>query len=271
MSFSADAVPLLDLHLGNLLLKMPTSLNDLSVEELYAKFGAPEPQPVIRLDGKPTSLEPGVPSHVIPSMWLGIAGDEIPIDEARLLLSDFGVAFRPSEEPRFESSTPLIIRPPEAHFEPSTPLSFSSDIWSLGCTIFELLAHRSLVDGIIAPPDEITAQQVHLQGILPPEWWDKWEQRAKWFDEVGRPLSNECDVWSWDKRFEQWIQEPRHCSFMGVIDAEERASLLQLLRWMLAWKPGERPTAEEVLGSNWMTKWALPTYENGRKTGTDGR
>ncbi|KAK7423315.1 hypothetical protein QQX98_001106 [Neonectria punicea] len=158
-----------DLHLGNLILRLPSSLNNLSVEQLYAKFGAPEPEPVVRLDGKVTSLASGVPSHAIPPVWLGVASDEIILDEAKLLLSDFGVAFRPLDKDRFESYTPLVIRPPEAHFEPTIPLSYASDIWSLGCTIFELLAHRSLIDGILTPQDEITAQQVHLQGSLPSE------------------------------------------------------------------------------------------------------
>ncbi|KND93135.1 Serine/threonine-protein kinase SRPK [Tolypocladium ophioglossoides CBS 100239] len=235
------------------------------VEQLYAKFGAPEPEPVLRLDGKPTSLASGVPSHVIPPVWLGVASDEIALNEAKLLLSDFGVAFRPSDRSRFESYTPLVIRPPEALFEPTTPLSFASDIWSLGCTIFELLAHRSLIDGILAPQDEITAQQVHLQGSLPSEWWDKWEQRFKWFDDAGRPLSKERDIWRWDRRFDQWIQELRQSCGMGVINEEERAALLELLHWMLAWRPRERPNAEEVLDTAWMKRWALPAYEESRK------
>ena len=187
------------------------------------------------------------------------------MNEAKLLLGDFGVAFRPSEKSRFESYAPLVIRPPEALFEPTMPLSSASDIWSLGCTIFELLAHRSLIDGILAPQDEITAQQVHLQGRLPAEWWDKWEQRSKWFDAAGTPLSKKGDIWTWDRRFEQWIQEPRQSCGMSVIHDEERVALLELLRWMLAWKPRDRPNAEEVLGAAWMTQWALPAYERSRK------
>ncbi|KAF7552157.1 hypothetical protein G7Z17_g4490 [Cylindrodendrum hubeiense] len=254
-----------DLHLGNLLLQLPSSLNNLSVEQLYARFGAPEPEPVIRLDGKPISSASGVPLQAIPPVWLGVASDKITLDEAKLLLSDFGVAFRPSNKSRFESNTPLVIRPPEALFEPTTPLSFASDIWSLGCTIFELLAHRSLIDGILTPQDEITAQQVHLQGSLPSEWWDKWEKRFKWFDEAGRSLSNERDIWSWERRFEQWIQEPRESCGMDIVNEEERVALLEMLHWMLAWRPRERPNAEDVLGTAWMKRWALPAYHESRR------
>lgn len=233
--------------------------------QLYTKFGAPELEPVVRRDKKPTSTAAGVPLYAVPPVWLGIASDEITLKEARLLLSDFGVAFRPSDKSRFESYTPLVVRPPEAFFEPTTPLSFASDIWSLCCIIFELLAHRSLIDGIFTPQDEITAQQVHLQGPLPSEWWDNWEELFKWFDRAGNPLGNECDIWTWDRRFEQWVQEPRKSCGMDVINEEEKVALFELLHWMLAWRPGERPNAEEVLDMAWMKRWALPAYEKSRK------
>ena len=235
------------------------------MDQLYAKFGAPEPEPVVHLDKSSTSSAAGVPSYAVPAVWLGTASDEITLKEAKLPLGDFGVAFRPPDKSRFESYTPLVIRPPESFFKPKRSLCFASDIWSLGCTIFELLAHRSLIDGILAPQDEITAQQVHLQGPLPPEWWDNWEQRSKWFDEAWKPLSNEQDIWTWDRRFEQWIQEPRQSCGMGVIDEEEKAALFELLHRMLAWRPKEWPNAPDVLNMAWMQKWALPAYEESRK------
>ncbi|KAI1427203.1 kinase-like domain-containing protein [Xylaria sp. FL1777] len=253
-----------DLHLGNLLLQLPSSLNDLSVKQLYAKFGAPRREPICRTDGKPIPVS-GVPSYAVSPAQLGIASDKVALSDAKLLLSDFGVAFRPSDKSCFESHTPLRMRAPEAFFEPTTPLSFPSDIWSLGCAIFELLGHRSLIDSSLAPPDEITAQQVYLQGLMPSEWLNRWEERSKWFDDAGRPLVNECDVWSWNRRFDEWLQELRQHWGLETIGEEEKAALLDLLRWMLSWKPEERPSAEEVLDTVWMKKWAMPAYEQGRK------
>ncbi|KAK0751238.1 kinase-like domain-containing protein [Schizothecium vesticola] len=255
-----------DLHLGNCMLQLPYSLNNLSVKQLYAKFGAPDSEPVVRSDGKPTSSAPGVPPYVVKPLWLGIPSDELTPGDAKLLLADFGVAFRPSDKSRFQSYTPLVLRPPEAFFEPTALLSFASDIWSLGCSIFELLGHRSLIDGIITPQDEITAQQVHLQGRLPSEWWDRWELRAKWFDETGKPLSNERDIWSWDRRFDEWVNGLRPSCGTDLVKDDEKAALLELLRWMLAWRPGERPSADDVLETAWMKQWALPAYAEGRKS-----
>jgi serine/threonine protein kinase len=155
-------------------------------------------------------------------------------------LADFGVAFRPSDKSRFQSYTPLVLRPPEAFFEPTAPLSFASDIWSLGCSIFELLGHRSLVDGIITPQDEITAQQVHLQGRLPSEWWDKWELRTKWFDETGKPLSNERDVWSWDRRFDEWVNGLRPSCGTDMVKDGCVVGVVTLDARLETWRTAER-------------------------------
>ncbi|KAF5646021.1 kinase domain protein [Fusarium sp. NRRL 52700] len=240
------------------------SLNNLTIDQLYTKFGAPILEPISRLDGSVEPLPAGVPSHAVLPVWLGIPSENVSLCDAKLLLSDFGVAFRPEDKTKCESNAPLVVRPPESFFEPTKPLTFESDIWSLSCLIFELFAHRSLIDGIIAPQDDITAQQVHLQGIPPLEWWDKWDKRSKWFDSKGKALSNEHDIWSWDRRFRQWIQEPRKLEGMETISSEEAAALLDLLKRMLAWKPEDRPQAQQILESEWVKEWALPAYNKAK-------
>lgn len=252
--------------MGNLLLRLPASLNNLTIDQLYEKFGAPILEPIVPLDGSIEPLPAGVPSHAVLPVWLGLPSDGISLCDAKLLLSDFGVAFRPADKTKCESNAPLVVRPPESYFEPTKPLTFESDIWSLSCLIFELFAHRSLIDGIIAPQDDITAQQVHLQGIPPPEWWEKWDKRSKWFDSKGQALGNERDIWSWDRRFTQWIQEPRKSEDMETLNSEEAATLLDLLRRMLAWKPENRPQAQQILESGWVKDWALPAYNKTKKS-----
>ncbi|KAG6261202.1 hypothetical protein E4U48_007903 [Claviceps purpurea] len=256
-----------DLHLGNLFLQLPSSLDDLPVDQLYERYGQPVKRPIIRLDSNAVSGDPSVPSYAVPAVWLGVRGDKITLGEARLMLGDFGVAFRPGDKSRFESYTPLVLRPPEALFEPETPLTFASDIWSLGCVIFELLGHRTLLDGyFLASQDYITAQQVDLQGPMPPAWWKKWEERPKWYSEEGKPLSPACDVWSWERTFKEWVQDSRQEWKMGTLADDELLVLLKLLRSMLAWKPSERPDISNVLKSEWVRKWALPAYHQGLET-----
>ncbi|KAK9421306.1 putative Protein kinase domain-containing protein [Seiridium unicorne] len=87
----------------------------------------------------------------------------------------------------------------------------------------------------------------------------------KWPNEAGRPLTHDRDIWMWDRRSEQWIQDPKQLYGMAVIDGEEKTALLELLQWILAWRPGERQDAEQVLDAAWMKTWALPAYEKSLK------
>ncbi|KAB8225336.1 hypothetical protein BDV33DRAFT_198715 [Aspergillus novoparasiticus] len=79
-----------DIHLGNALIRLPTSFDRLSVEQLYQKFGEPYPEAVMRLDGKP--LPASIPARGTVPVWLGKKANEFTLAETHLLLSDFGEA-----------------------------------------------------------------------------------------------------------------------------------------------------------------------------------
>ncbi|KAF6793394.1 protein kinase domain-containing protein [Colletotrichum sojae] len=229
--------------MGNILLQLP-SLDHLSAGQLYQEFDPPEPEPVVRVDGQP--LSPGVPPRVYPPIWL-----------AKLVLADFGTAFCPAQESRFESYTPLQIRPPEARFEPTTPLSHASVIWSLGCMIWGILGVRPFLDNWLFGPDDATADQVDALGPLPDEWWEAWEGKTKQFSENGKPREGR-EVWTFDQRFHDAIQEPRRRRGLEAMSDPERDALFEMIRGMLVFKPGGRLRAEEVLRSDWMRTYAIP-------------
>ncbi|KAH8425433.1 uncharacterized protein LDX57_003186 [Aspergillus melleus] len=251
-----------DLHLGNILLEMPPGFDQLSVENLYKEYGEPELDPVIHLDGKP--LPPNIPSHGVVPVWLGKASEDITLAEAKLLITDFGEAFSPSKESQYEYRTPLILRPPEARFEPESPLSFPSDIWTLACSIWTLIAQRPLFEGFMATQDDMTCEHVDTLGILPREWWGRWDARHDRFTEDGTPI-NRNPYRSWDDRFEDSVQQPRRECGMVTFDEEERDAVSKMLRAMLAFRPEDRITARQVLDEEWMVKWALPLYYDSRR------
>lgn len=248
----------LDLHLGNILLQLPSTLDQLSEKQLYDQFDSPDPEPVRRADGKP--LASGVPPHVYSPVWFGNASEKIGLSESKILLADFGTAFYPAKESRLQSYTPLEIRPPEARFEPTTPLSFASDIWSLACTIWAILGQRSFLDSFLLSQDDATRDQVDALGRLPPEWWQKWEARSKSFTEDGSPKEGRSP-WTWGQRFDDSIQQPRREKDMGALDEKEGHALCEMIRWMLAFRPGDRPSADQVLETAWMRNWAIPEFD----------
>lgn len=249
-----------DLHRGNILLQLPRNFDELSTEKLYELYGEPELEPVTRLDGQ--RIPPGVPRHGILPVWLGEASENVKLSEARILLSDFGETFSPAHEKRLQSHTPLLIRPPEARFEPKEPLTFSSDIWTLACTIWDIFGQKSLFEGFLTNEDDMTCQQIDILGPLPTEWRVTWEARQDKSTENGESSNRSRSKYqSWEDRIEICVQRPRIEEGMAPLEPSERDALFSLLRSMLSFRPENRPSAQQILKSDWMVKWALPEYE----------
>jgi serine/threonine protein kinase len=196
-----------------------------------------------------------VPSHVFPPVWLGKISEHITLAQAKIL-TDFGVAFRPAARIKIQILLPATRSP----FDVTTPLSFSSDIWSLACAIWGILGLRPLFDGWLCTEDDITSDQIEALGPLPPEWWKKWDARSKYYTEDGQPKES-CEAWSWNQRFERDIQDPRRRSGLDILEEEEQGALFEMLWRMLALRPEDRRSTNEVLQMAWMRNWAIPDSE----------
>ena len=245
----------LDIHLGNILLQQPSDIQ-LSDEQLYEKYGQPRKELVVRLDGQQPGL--GVPTHAIEPTWLGALREELKLSEAKILLTDFGEAFKP-QEATCESNAPVWIRPPESRFE-RRPLSFSSDVWLLAYAIWSILCQRSLFQSWFPDDDTNIRRCVETLGILPTEWWCQWEARKKWFDNNGTPLE-QTNVKTLEDHFEFDTQAPRRREKIPLFEQDEKDAILVLLRSMLSYKPEDRITAAEILESKWVKNWAMPEFE----------
>lgn len=108
----------LDIHLRNVLVRLPSTFEELSVEEFREKFGEPDMTPIARVDGKP--LTPNVPAQAVVPLYLGKKAQEFSLDDARgLILSALArlslqlrsgvwagtaVFLWPSERPRLSSN-----------------------------------------------------------------------------------------------------------------------------------------------------------------------
>ncbi|GKZ81396.1 hypothetical protein AnigIFM56816_005913 [Aspergillus niger] len=160
-----------DIHLNNVLIKLPSNFDTLSVKELYEKYGEPETVPITRCDGKP--LPPNVPTKAVKPLFLEKYAETLTLADVRPLLSDFGEAFAPDSEVRLgkDCHTPPAFRSPEARFDPQGPLTYSSDVWSLATAIWEIVGMKPIFSTDIVADDEIVKQHMDVLGPMPQKWW----------------------------------------------------------------------------------------------------
>lgn len=245
----------LDLHEANILLRLPKSIDNLTSDQLYQKYGEPELDEVTRLDGKP--LDPWVPTHGVVAVWFGGASDTISLTDSRIFLTDFSESFQPAVDSQQVSHTPFALRSPEILLKPNSPVTFPAEIWSLACAVFAIMGQRPLFETWFPTTDKILEEHVDTLGYLPKEWWESWVNRHESFDDTLRRVDGGPRRLLQD-RLEDTIQEPRKEAGMAEMEEGEEQAFLTLLRSMLSFRPEDRPSARQVLESSWMQKWAKP-------------
>lgn len=125
-----------DIHLRNVLVKLPSSFDRFSIEELYKEYGEPETVAITESSKRP--LPANIPTEAVLPLYLGNDAEDFTLSDAHILLSDFGEAFSPGHTVRLgqDCHTPLAMQPPEARFASQSPLSYAADIWSLAFAIW---------------------------------------------------------------------------------------------------------------------------------------
>ncbi|KAI1361811.1 protein kinase [Xylaria arbuscula] len=272
-----------DIYLKNVLTSLPKTIDKLTEEELKAKYGDPECHPIHRSDGRP--LTSSVPSYAVVPMSLGLEADNFTTADAhRLLLMDYGESWAPASKTRtgLQCVGPICKRPPEAYFEPERALSYPSDIWRLGLSIWDIFSRAELF-GQSYSQEEAIAQQIELFGLqsLPERWKEMWELEHPIQHRLGSRLSHA--MWSTltsmfnttcpqvlEKPFSKLIQEPRReVTGAGIFGEEEKRAFLAMLGGMLQMDPNKRWNIQWVLRCQWMVSWAGPELLSTRPETTD--
>ncbi|KGO73526.1 hypothetical protein PITC_044050 [Penicillium italicum] len=227
--------------------------------QLYQKFGNPIFDAVVRVDRKP--LPAGVPTHVVWPARIGIQSDQITPMHLPIMLSDFGSSYYPHKTRRTTAHTLPHLVAPEIFFldkdKDEEGLSFPSEIWTLGCTIFEIIGSggpfSTLGGGILQ-------DQVSVLGKLPNPWWSQWESRAEFYNEdatiditTGTPVQDGLE-----ERYDWFVNAARRRSDMEKPGEDEKKAFLHMISMMLQYSPSDRVTIQDVVESEWMQKWALP-------------
>ncbi|KAJ5360386.1 hypothetical protein N7517_009577 [Penicillium concentricum] len=189
--YHIDSYRLLLMHIHKaMFMEPPSSFDELSIKQLYETFGEPETVPITRRDGEP--LPHNAPAKAVVPLFLGKYAEKFSSSDAHPLLTDFGEAFCPASDIRLgkDCHTPIAFRAPEAKFESQIPLAYSSDIWSLATAIWEIIGMKAIFSTDLIDEDWIAAQHVDVLGPMPPEWWQLWEGRARFFDEDRYPTES---------------------------------------------------------------------------------
>ncbi|KAL8840026.1 MAG: hypothetical protein Q9170_001510 [Blastenia crenularia] len=247
-----------DLYPRNMLFALPPT-NGLSVDDIYEKYHMPRETPVERVDGRP--LGPEAPPYTVMPALLYV--DPTKIDDPAIRITDFGEAWLSTDtQPKSQLNTPTLYLPPETTFAKSS-ISFAADIWTLACSVFEILGDGTLFEGFFADRDYVIAENVSCLGPLPEDWWDLWKAGKEFFVENG-VWQPPCEM----KRPHDSKSRPLAMRIQQMgreadpeFSAAEAECLEKMLRSMLRWEPAERATAEDVMTSEWMLKWGFPALK----------
>lgn len=119
------------------------------MDKVYKKFDEPVQVQNRQLDNG--LLGPEVPSYFIFPADIVVPADQV--KDNKINISDFGEAFLTN--PPKALHTPMLLLPPETFLEKFGP---PADIWTLACTLFNILGERALFKAFIPNKDDLIAE-----------------------------------------------------------------------------------------------------------------
>jgi len=201
-----------------------------SEDEIYKHLGSPSTAPL-----RPKSRgPPGAfgPSEVVQAIQY--SNLDLALLNGTIQIIDFGESFFIDNPPSKILGTPLSFLAPELMF--GWRASVHSDIWALGCLIFELCASRELFFSFFGTNVEALSAIIHTLSPLPQEWRDRYYDRETQLHGFFDPL-----------------KEQRHSlSFLvdkitPKLSPIESKNFLDLLHSILQYNPSSRLSIDQIL------------------------
>ncbi|KAL8808709.1 MAG: hypothetical protein Q9200_004101 [Gallowayella weberi] len=176
-----------------------------------------------------------------------------------IMLIDLGLSFHLNNPPDY-IGIPCYSRAPEVYFDGQ--VGEASDIWALGCTIYELFAGDALFGtdpAFCKSQSHALSCMVPVLGIFPPEWWYSWDERHQFFEDNGSSKHPLLDNQAPPRDLVAKIGTAKHLMSHDVdlskekskcpntqLSAQQAASLTHLLSKKLRYSPEDRISAQEV-------------------------
>lgn len=159
---------------------------------------------------------------------------------ARLI--DFEQAFLRTDQSLAKVRTPLIFRAPETLLDSTWDLRM--DIWSLACTIFELITGQPPFDNFMPTKAPLVLEWIAMFGDVP----EQWRKQAK-------AIVGDCRDDIEGGSLSSWLCETYFSSERKAEFAQEDIKRLgDLLTKMMFYLPRDRLSAQDILKHEWFVK-----------------
>ncbi|KAK3334069.1 kinase-like domain-containing protein [Cercophora scortea] len=254
-----------DLRPANILVQV-RGLTGLLEEEIERALGVPETVNITRVSGK-GSWPSTAPHYLVkPIEWGSVNTRDTGINflTDRVCLVDFGESFDVRDVPE-DLGVPEEYRAPEYILDKR--VGAETDIWALGCTLFEIRTGKRLFDLVDDDPDDHLERMVDILGKFPEPWWSKtWEARRRYFREERdrdrrlsyQPIRNNMAATA--KSSPRSIEEAlltasgyEQESIGTAVSPAEARTFGDLLRRIFKYAPEQRVAAEDLLDHGWFT------------------
>ncbi|KAL8918353.1 MAG: hypothetical protein Q9172_005464 [Xanthocarpia lactea] len=232
-----------DLHTGNIVFVPSLKLYQTDADFMSA-LGTPETGDVNARYGVP--LTSRIPNYLVaPASMPSIASSP---RGCSLKIVDFGGACLPEE--RREINCSLVVRAPEAVM--TSRWGVQADVWSLGCTLFELIVGCPPFANIMLNKDRLIREWVSMFGDFPEEWGTEL-RRSKAADDTSAEEEPDYDcVPLADWLHDTYFNDDEEVVFREVEFAEEHIELFgELLQSIMQYRPSDRPSVSELLIHPW--------------------
>lgn len=266
---------MLDLTPKNILYRI-SGLDGLSKEQALGILGKPRLNKVYDSEKSETGNHdnPSAPQHLVyPIDWHTVDSKYIISDPC---IIDLGESFKASDPPE-ELGIPGPYRSPELILKHKA--GYGSDLWALGCSIFEIRTGRKLFNVFDDEDDVYLDAMVQVLGVMPEPWWSTtWVGRKMVYkdraDDSGRAVFVRAearhpvdgvkssvhpsvveDAQSWMEHLVPGLwylsDESGRDEVHREIILEERELMSDLLCKLLTWAPETRISAKDAAQHPW--------------------